>query len=188
MTAFTEWLEQELKNREWRPADLAREARLGDATLSRIINGVRNPGASVCRAIAAAFVIPPEEVFRHAELLPPGDGTQETTKLPDWLFRQLKKYGWSHGELARRSEISRPLVSQVISGNIPPSADFCLKIASALGKDPKKVLKKAGLLPPPTKGSLEELIDLTQDMTRKDLKKMILFAEYLRWGRQRFEI
>ena len=70
MTPFADWIEQELKQRGWKPADLTAAARLGAGTLSNILSEDRKPGPSVCLAIAQALDYPPEEVFRLAGLLP----------------------------------------------------------------------------------------------------------------------
>ena len=71
METFAEWLEQELNKRGWRPADLARQADIPDATLSRILNNTRGAGPDACNAIASALGYPPVLVFRKARLLPP---------------------------------------------------------------------------------------------------------------------
>lgn len=71
MEKFLNWLEEELKNRDWQPADLARKAGLGSATIHRILNQERNAGADVAVAIARALGEDPVRVFRLAGLLPP---------------------------------------------------------------------------------------------------------------------
>jgi transcriptional regulator with XRE-family HTH domain len=71
MDNFTPWLSQELKNRSWRPADLAHRAGLCTGTLSNIMNGNRGVGPDMCKAIAQALGEPPEKLFRLAGLLPP---------------------------------------------------------------------------------------------------------------------
>jgi len=68
---FADWLNQELNNRDWKPADLAKKAGLASGILSRILNRERNAGTETCNAIAQALKIPAEVVFRHAGLLPP---------------------------------------------------------------------------------------------------------------------
>jgi transcriptional regulator with XRE-family HTH domain len=71
MEPLIEYLEKELVGRSWRPADLARAARLPDATISHILNGSRRAGPEVCNALARALNEPPERIFRLAGLLPP---------------------------------------------------------------------------------------------------------------------
>jgi len=68
---FQEWIESELNNRGWRPADLANKAGLSQTALSNVLNGHRNPGPAFCRAVAKALVVSPESVFRLADILPP---------------------------------------------------------------------------------------------------------------------
>jgi len=68
---FPAWLEREISARGWRPADLAKEADVPQATISNILNGNREVGAKVALAIAKALGLSPEHVFRQAGLLPP---------------------------------------------------------------------------------------------------------------------
>lgn len=68
---FPAWLEREISARGWRPADLAKEADIPQATISNILNGNREVGARVALAIAKALSLSPEHVFRQAGLLPP---------------------------------------------------------------------------------------------------------------------
>jgi transcriptional regulator with XRE-family HTH domain len=77
MESFSDWLERELAARDMRPADLARLANIGDATLSRILNGSRNAGPDACLSIAQALKMPPEIIFRLAGLLPPAPAETE---------------------------------------------------------------------------------------------------------------
>lgn len=71
MENIREFLEIRMGERGWKPADLARRANVDSAVISNIINGRRGVGKKVGNAIAHAFMIPPEEVFRAAGLLPP---------------------------------------------------------------------------------------------------------------------
>lgn len=68
---FADWLEQQLKLRDWSPSDLARAANVFPGTITRILNRERNAGKKVARSIAAALKLPEEEVFRRAGLLSP---------------------------------------------------------------------------------------------------------------------
>lgn len=73
-TKLVEWIEDQLRQRDWRPADLARAAGVRDSTISRVLNGNAKAGPELCNAIAAALGVSPVEVFRTAELLPPSAG------------------------------------------------------------------------------------------------------------------
>ena len=79
METFSRWIEDSLKARNWKPADLARVAGITDATLSRILNGTRNPGPDFCRAIARALSEPEEKIFRLAGLLSPLPASDDST-------------------------------------------------------------------------------------------------------------
>ena len=68
---FSAWLNEELNARGWNQSDLARAAGLGRGTISNVLNNTRQPGPDICTAIADAFNLPPEFVFRRAGLLPP---------------------------------------------------------------------------------------------------------------------
>lgn len=70
MTDFVKWLENELNERRWKRADLARAAKLSQTSFSKIFSGERKPGPDLCNAIARALGIPEETVFRKAGLLP----------------------------------------------------------------------------------------------------------------------
>ena len=68
---FSEWLQSEMDNRGWSQADLAREAGVTRAAINGVLTGARGPGNELCVAIANAFHLTPEVVFRAAGLLPP---------------------------------------------------------------------------------------------------------------------
>lgn len=71
MNKFSDWLKTELLSRNWKQADLVRESKLDSAVVSNLINGKRKSGENTARAIAEAFKLPPETVFRAAGILPP---------------------------------------------------------------------------------------------------------------------
>ena len=68
---FAEWLIDEMNKRNWSQADLARHAGMNRQVVNRIIKGDRIPSADSCNALANAFNLSPETVFRKAGLLPP---------------------------------------------------------------------------------------------------------------------
>ena len=81
---FSTWLETEIAARNWRPADLARIAKVPQATIGNILNGNREVGVKVALAIADALDLPPDLVFRQAGLLPPQSGPER-----DPTFQEL---------------------------------------------------------------------------------------------------
>jgi transcriptional regulator with XRE-family HTH domain len=84
MSSFIMWLEKEMKDRNWKQADLARAANLDSSVVSMLLNGRRKPGEVTCNAIARAFDIPPEDVFRAAGILPPN--REKPPGLEEWIY------------------------------------------------------------------------------------------------------
>ena len=66
---FQEWLKSEMQQRGWSIAELGRRTHLSAASISNVLNGMRNPGPDFCRAIARALGYPQEYVFRKAGLI-----------------------------------------------------------------------------------------------------------------------
>ena len=89
METFITWLEEELKKRAWRPADLARQGAIDTGSVSRILNGTRRPGPENCVAIAKALNYSPEVVFRQAGLLPSGPEPDLQVEEATQLFQKL---------------------------------------------------------------------------------------------------
>jgi transcriptional regulator with XRE-family HTH domain len=76
---FVAWVEEELKIRDWKPSDLAKQAGIDTGLLSRIMNRERQPGVEYCLAIAKAFRVHPAKAFMARGWLPrePIDSTDE---------------------------------------------------------------------------------------------------------------
>ncbi|RME79663.1 MAG: XRE family transcriptional regulator [Chloroflexi bacterium] len=102
-----------------------------------------------------------------------------------WLAQELQQRGWSHAELARRSGISRPFISQVLSGDAKPSVNFCRKVAAALDESPDKLLRLAGILPPAgpatpeDDATLQELVELARNLPPEQRKEALRYIRYL---------
>jgi transcriptional regulator with XRE-family HTH domain len=69
-TNFPEWLQSELKKRQWSQADLAHAAGISRAVVNKLLNRKTYPQPETLQAIARAFKIPVETVYRAAGLLP----------------------------------------------------------------------------------------------------------------------
>ena len=91
MDELAAWIEEQLAERGWRPADLVRYGGINSGLLSRILSGTRRAGPDTCLAIARAFREPPDKVFRLAGLLPPLPGPDDDLTLKEILeiVRQL---------------------------------------------------------------------------------------------------
>ena len=86
--------------------------------------------------------------------------------------------------------MSHGLVSGVLSEQVKPSAEFCIKAAEALGFDPVAILKLAGYLSTESAEgtviqdvAIQELINLAEAMPPQDRQKLIDFARFLRQQR-----
>lgn len=93
MKKFSQWLTEELINRNMKPADLVRLSGLDSAVISNLINGKRNAGTDTATAIASALKLPPAEVFRAAGLLPPEPNKDEILYRIEHLYHTLKEPG-----------------------------------------------------------------------------------------------
>jgi transcriptional regulator with XRE-family HTH domain len=69
--------------------ELARQTRVSESTISRIISGKRMPSSRLTRRIAKALHVPPEKVFREAGLLPDSDEEAPAVKEALYLFQEL---------------------------------------------------------------------------------------------------
>jgi transcriptional regulator with XRE-family HTH domain len=85
MDNFGRWLLQELEDRKMSQSELSRLSGLSRGTLSNLISGTRGRGPDSIEAIARAFKMPPEQVFRVAGLLPPKADADE------WIEEQAHK-------------------------------------------------------------------------------------------------
>jgi len=68
---FINWLKREIAARDWSQAEFARQTKLSPAQVTRLLNGERGVGENGLIAIAHAFKLPLETVFRAAGILPP---------------------------------------------------------------------------------------------------------------------
>lgn len=68
-TNFGEWVLMEMEARGWTMSELARRCSVSQVAISNVINGNRNAGPDLCRALAVALELPEEKIFRLAGLL-----------------------------------------------------------------------------------------------------------------------
>ena len=87
---FSQWLLDEIERRRMSYTEVGRLGGISHARISQVIAG-EAPGKRFCRAIARAFRIPPEEVFRRAGILEPLPPTEEELELLRYLFNNLSE-------------------------------------------------------------------------------------------------
>ena len=86
---FSEWLEKELRQRDWSRSDLARAMGVDTAVVSNIMNGVRGIGTDSCRAISSALGVPQLEVYTRAGLIEPVQNHDNESERLIALYRSL---------------------------------------------------------------------------------------------------
>ena len=86
-TNFPDWLQSELDKRRWSQADLAYSAGISRAVVNKLLNRKTYPQPDTLQAIARAFKIPVETVYRAAGLLP---SETETETFEAEIIHKLK--------------------------------------------------------------------------------------------------
>lgn len=69
VSGFSQWLEMEMKARDWRQKDLIVRSGINSGLLSQILSGQRTPGVETCRAIAKALDMKEITVLKIAGLI-----------------------------------------------------------------------------------------------------------------------
>jgi transcriptional regulator with XRE-family HTH domain len=92
---FPEWLQAQLDDLDRNQAKLARKAHVSKTAISDVLSRKHPAGRELCTAIASAFKMPPETVFRAAGLLPPASSIPDDlnyyvnalsdTQLREWV-------------------------------------------------------------------------------------------------------
>jgi transcriptional regulator with XRE-family HTH domain len=98
----------------------------------------------------------------------------------EWMEIQLEQKGWSRSDLARTSGISASHISRILNGEVSPSADYMVSIASALHVPPEEVFRVAGLLPPHREqppGFLEWM-DLFLSASEEQREELLAYARF----------
>lgn len=85
---FNNWLLEKMQEMKWTQADLARYSGLTKGAISNYVNG-RTPDKSALQKIAHALKIPPEIVFRAANLLPQENQTTELVEQITHLIEEM---------------------------------------------------------------------------------------------------
>jgi transcriptional regulator with XRE-family HTH domain len=107
-----------------------------------------------------------------------------TSDFTQWIGTELEKRNWTHARLAQEAGVSRPIVTQVISGKVPPSCEFCIKVAIALDVSPENILRMADILPGEQteigdSPIAQEIAAIAASLPLEQRKELLNFAHYL---------
>lgn len=130
VNTFAEWLMQQLEERDWSQAELARRAGVTRQAISNLINSNRQVGPEVANGIALALGLPPEEVFRKAGLIPDhGDNRKVAERIASYKLSDLSKeqleeiiglIDWIVERDEKRSKTRKPKYRTNREGEAPP--------------------------------------------------------------------
>ncbi len=87
---FAEWLQAEMDKRGWSQSDCARAADLNRAVINKLLNGKSKPQPPTLVALARAFKLPIETIYRAASLLPPSPDGDDTTDELIHIFKSIQ--------------------------------------------------------------------------------------------------
>ena len=102
------------------------------------------------------------------------------TSLPEWLLEKMEEKGMNAAELSRRSGISAPQITRLLSGQRGVSELSLRAISEALKIPPEEAFRVAGFLPPvPERTEAHEqllyLFDRLNDKDRQTVLDMMKF-------------
>jgi len=92
---FSDWLNDQMRDRGWTQADLARASGLNTGFVSMIMSGKRGPGSKACQSIAKGLRLHESVVFQAAGLLAgrprTSDGDALINEITD-IYHRLDEY------------------------------------------------------------------------------------------------
>jgi len=105
---------------------------------------------------------------------------KETVDFGAWLLDQLESRHWSQADMARRTGLSRTVISFFISGKRNPEAASLTAIADALDLPREHVLKVAGVLQEANEVVMSddaaEMLQLFVTLSSKDRRELVELA------------
>ena len=96
-----------------------------------------------------------------------------------WLLEQLKSKDWTQADLAKKANLSRGTIANLLSKNRKPGPDVCRAIANAFNEPPETVFRIAGLLPVDTKSNpfVKHLMHLASKLPDDEIEDLTYAAE-----------
>lgn len=101
--------------------------------------------------------------------------------LPEWLFERMNEKGMNAADLSRKSGISAPQITRLLSGQRGVSEVSLRAISEALDIPPEVAFRVAGFLPPVPERTeqTERLLYLFDQMNTEKKSDLLFYAEYL---------
>jgi transcriptional regulator with XRE-family HTH domain len=90
---FVTWLNHKLDEKGWSRSEAARRGGISASSYDKVIGGFAKPGIRFCKAVAVAFDVPEEDVFRLAGLM-----TTQTTRMRNHIKPRRIVYQVDNGE------------------------------------------------------------------------------------------
>ncbi len=103
MSAFVEWIEEQVRARRWSNSELARQAGLSAGGISMVLNGKQKPGLQFCFGVAQAFNEPPEKLLRLAGFLPSRPARDEELEEIAYFYSQMTPEAQEHFRIIARA-------------------------------------------------------------------------------------
>ncbi|MCW5876495.1 MAG: helix-turn-helix transcriptional regulator [Anaerolineales bacterium] len=116
---FADWLQSELQERSWNPAELARRSGVSNAHISRTLAGLVQPGPEALRKIARALSVPSDLVFDKAGILPARGEISDEERQWLHIFDQAAD-DEERAELLERAEIELARLQEKRGGKRSP--------------------------------------------------------------------
>jgi transcriptional regulator with XRE-family HTH domain len=182
--AFADWLDKALKTNNLTASELARRAGVDKGVISRLINKERDPSPETLSAIAQAFQLPPEIVFRIAGLLPTESEAEAPDEFVTWLQNELRKRGWPVQLAAQYAGVAPYFLERILQDKKQPDFEVARSIAHAFGMSDILIFELAGLIPSLTEksNSLVEnplWLSVMNQLTNTEAEKVFDYARFL---------
>lgn len=98
-----------------------------------------------------------------------------------WLQQEMDSRGWNQADLHRKADLSRTVISDVLTGKVKPGFEFCVKVGKAFHIPGELVMQKAELLPKTSSKNEEhlELQGLYEALNAQDRETVLNMMRFL---------